>query len=226
MPKIARAVVAGTAAGLEVVGSGKPPGPAFLAVQTVPIDSLRPYKNNARTHDENQLKALRASMLEFGWTIPILVDEDNNVLAGHARLTVGRELGYVEAPVMVAKGWTAAQKKAYILADNKLTERGGWDWKMVSAELKDLQAAAFNLSLTGFESYELEPLLAAHWVPPVAREKEKMNGDGAGDGEQAINVTPLQFRTFMEGVGRAREKSGNDKLTNGDALMLMVEAYE
>jgi hypothetical protein len=201
-------------------------GPAFAAAQIRCIDDLRPYEKNARLHDEGQLRDLRASMMEFGWTIPILIDEHDGVLAGHARLLVGRELGYDEVPVIVAAGWTAAQKKAYILADNKLTERGGWDWKLVSAELQDLQAAAFDLTLTGFESYELEPLLAAHWVPPASREGDRgTETEPKGQGH-SINLTPHQYREFMNAVGRARTKTANDGLTEGDAVLILAEAYQ
>src|SRR4051794_39758984 len=103
-------------------------GPAFAFVEAVPLTSLIPYKRNARLHDRKQLDDLKRSMQEYGWTIPVLADEKGGVIAGHARLLVAAELGYTTAPVLTAKGWDNAKKKAYILADNKLTERGGWDW--------------------------------------------------------------------------------------------------
>ena len=215
-----------TVAGLVEVSTGEQAGPAFRPVQSRRIDSLRPYEKNARLHDDAQLADLRRSMIEFGWTIPALIDENGGVLAGHARLLVGAALGYVDAPVIVAEGWTAAQKKAYILADNKLTERGGWDWRLVSAELQDLQAAAFDLKLTGFESYELEPLLAAHWTPPAPS-----GGGGEGDGKtetkgHSVNLTPHQYREFMKAVQRARTKTENEGLTEGDAVLVLAEAYQ
>src|SRR5690606_22386104 len=94
-------------------------------VERRPIDKLVPYARNSRTHSEEQIAQIAASMREWGWTNPVLVDEDGGIIAGHARLLAARKLGLEEAPVMVAKGWSEAQKRAYIIADNKLAENAG-----------------------------------------------------------------------------------------------------
>jgi ParB-like chromosome segregation protein Spo0J len=98
-------------------------------------------------------------MREWGWTCPILVDESNTVIAGHARIEAARRLGWTEVPVVVARGWSEAQKKAYVLADNKLAENAGWDREKLVCELEELRALAFDVTLTGFGADELSRLL-------------------------------------------------------------------
>tara|TARA_R100001443_G_scaffold47628_1_gene60205 strand:+ start:2486 stop:3112 length:627 start_codon:yes stop_codon:yes gene_type:complete len=99
-------------------------------------------------------------MVEWGWTNPVLVDESGNVLAGHGRILAARQLGYEDVPTMVADGWTEAQKKAYVIADNKLAENAGWDTGMLSVELGELDTDGFDLSLIGFDEDALAGLLA------------------------------------------------------------------
>lgn len=94
-------------------------------VERRPIDSLIPYARNSRTHSEEQIAQIAASMKEWGWTNPVLIDEDGGIIAGHGRILAARKLGLEEAPVVVAKGWSEAQKRAYIIADNKLAENAG-----------------------------------------------------------------------------------------------------
>jgi ParB-like chromosome segregation protein Spo0J len=89
------------------------------------IDRLIPYARNARTHDEAQVAQIAASIREWGWTVPVLVDEQGTIIAGHGRVLAARKLGYTEVPVMVARGWSEAQRRAYVLADNKLAENAG-----------------------------------------------------------------------------------------------------
>ena len=114
------------------------------------IEALIPYANNARTHSDAQVAQIAASMKEWGWTNPILVDETGLIIAGHGRVMAARKLGLTEAPVMVAKGWTEAQKKAYVLADNQLALNAGWNAELLSTELKGLDASGFDLTLLGF----------------------------------------------------------------------------
>src|SRR6201988_898181 len=91
-----------------------------------PIDRLIPYARNARTHTDAQIAQIAASIREWGWTMPVLVSEDGTILAGHPRILAARKLGITEIPVIVARGWTEAQKHAYTIADNKLTLNSGW----------------------------------------------------------------------------------------------------
>lgn len=127
-------------------------------VERRPLDALIPYARNARTHSDEQVAQIAASMREWGWTNPVLVDEAGTIIAGHGRIMAARKLGFTEAPVMVAEGWSEAQKRAYVLADNQLAMNAGWDADLLSTELKGLDAEGFELDLLGFGN--LDALLA------------------------------------------------------------------
>lgn len=119
------------------------------------VSDLVPYARNSRTHSDEQVAQVAASMREWGWTVPVLVDEEGLILAGHCRLMAARMLGLPEVPVMVARGWTDAQKRAYVIADNKLAENAGWDPELLRLELHDLASADYRLELVGFSASEL-----------------------------------------------------------------------
>lgn len=125
-------------------------------IERRPIDALIPYARNARTHSDEQVAQIAASMREWGWTNPVLVDEAGTIIAGHGRILAARQLGLSEAPVMVAKGWTEAQKSAYVIADNRLAEKAGWDTKLLALEIEDLRLEDFDIDLTGFSADALE----------------------------------------------------------------------
>ncbi|MBB6193201.1 site-specific DNA-methyltransferase (adenine-specific) [Sphingobium wenxiniae] len=129
-------------------------------VERKSVSALVPYARNARTHSEEQVAQIAASIREWGWTVPVLVDEDGGLIAGHGRVLAARKLGLTEIPVMVAAGWTEARKRAYVLADNKLALNAGWDAELLRVELTDLQAFDFDLGLTGFSDDELAALTA------------------------------------------------------------------
>jgi len=130
------------------------------SVELWPIEKITPYARNSRTHSDEQVAQIAASIREWGWTNSILVDEDGGLIAGHGRLLAARKLGLTQIPTMVAKGWSDAQKKAYVIADNKLALNAGWDLEMLAVELGDLQGFDFDLMLTGFSDDELSKLLA------------------------------------------------------------------
>jgi DNA modification methylase len=121
---------------------------------------LQPYAKNARTHSDAQVDKLCASMIEFGFTAPILVDGEAGILAGHGRLLAAQKLGLELVPVVELTHLSAAQKRAYILADNRLAEDAGWDEDLLAAELKELAAAGFDVALTGFDSAEVDSYLS------------------------------------------------------------------
>jgi len=123
------------------------------------VDSLIPYINNSRTHSDEQVAQIAASIKEFGWTNPILVDGANGIIAGHGRLLAARKLGYKDVPTIELKDLTETQKKAYIIADNRLALNAGWDNEMLTIELNDLLADGFALDILGFDSKELSALL-------------------------------------------------------------------
>ncbi len=127
--------------------------------EKVSIDSLIPYARNSRLHSKEQIKQLRASLREFGFVNPCIIDKDYNIIAGHGRVMAAKEEGISEIPCVFAEHLTDAQKRAYILADNRLALNAGWDDEMLSVELSDLQANAFDLSLLGFSDAEMNKLM-------------------------------------------------------------------
>ena len=125
-----------------------------------PLARLKPYASNAKTHDADQVVKIAASMAEFGWTVPCLVSQDGELIAGHGRILAAAHLGLTEAPVIVLGHMTEAQRMAYRIADNKLAELGGWDEALLSQQLKKLLADDFDLGLIGMPEDELDALLA------------------------------------------------------------------
>ena len=123
------------------------------------VESLIPYVKNSRTHSDAQVAQIAASIKEFGWTNPILVDGDNGIIAGHGRLLAARKLSYKEVPTIELADLTETQKRAYIIADNRLALNAGWDNEMLTIELNDLLADGFALELLGFDPIEMQTLL-------------------------------------------------------------------
>jgi hypothetical protein len=126
-----------------------------LEAVLVPVEELRPFERNARTHSEGQVKQIAASIQEFGFLNPILIDDNRTVLAGHGRLLAANMLGLAEVPCVVFSHLSAAQKRAYVLADNRLAEKAGWDRDLIKLELIELASEGFNIELTGFAASEL-----------------------------------------------------------------------
>ena len=127
----------------------------FGNIIAVKIADLKPYGKNARTHSEAQIQQIMDSLKEFGWTNPILIDPKQGVIAGHARLEAAKRMEMAEVPCIILAGLTDAQKRAYIIADNKLALNSGWDEKLLAMEFSDLKEAGFNLDLLGFDTAEM-----------------------------------------------------------------------
>ena len=130
-----------------------------MKIEQLKVNDLIPFINNSRTHSEEQVGQVAASIREFGFTNPILVDGDNGIIAGHGRLMAARKLGLESVPSIRLTHLSEAQKRAYVIADNKLALNAGWDEELLSLELGELQAIDFDLSLIGFSEDELELLL-------------------------------------------------------------------
>lgn len=155
-------------------------------IERQPIERLVPYARNARTHTDQQVDQVAASMREWGWTNPVLIDEEGMIIAGHCRVMAAHKLGVREIPVMVARGWTEAQKRAYVLADNQLALNAGWDEKLLKIELGDLSIMGFDLDLIGFGD-QLDDLLDTDGggsddkdpdeAPPLAEDALTVVGD-------------------------------------------------
>jgi len=170
-----------------------------------PIEKITPYARNSRTHSDEQVAQIAASIREWGWTNPILVDEDGGLIAGHGRLLAARKLGVTQIPTMVAKGWSEAQKKAYVIADNKLALNAGWDLELLAVELGDLQGFDFDLMLTGFSDDELSKLLA-----------EKTEGNTDPDEIPEAPIDPIAKPRDVWLLGKHRLVCGDS--TNADTV--------
>ncbi len=179
-------------------------------MELVPIDRLVPYANNARTHSPEQIQKLRGSLREFGFINPVIIDDDYGVLAGHGRLSAAREEGFTEVPCVFASDLTPAQRKAYILADNRYAEDAGWDEQMLKAEIEALQEQAFDLSLTGFDEDEIADLFA----------DEKDTKEDKFDVDKALEKEPFVLPGDLWILGKHRLLCG-DSTKSEDVLLLM-----
>lgn len=138
-----------------------------LNIEYVKTKNLIPYVNNSRTHSDQQIQQVAASIKEFGFTNPILTDEDNGIIAGHGRLMAAQVLGLDEVPTITLKGLTDAQKKAYVIADNQLALNSGWDLDLLKLEVLNLDNLGFNLDKLGFDDKFL-----ANLIDPLINEVE------------------------------------------------------
>jgi ParB-like chromosome segregation protein Spo0J len=183
------------------------------------IEKLIPYAGNPRTHSDAQIAQIAASIAAFGFNNPILVDTKAGIIAGHGRLLAARKLGLAEVPVIVLDHLSEAQKRAYIIADNKLAEGAGWDEDALRSELAALQAEDFNLDLVGFEEDELARLLAA---------QDAAEGLTDEDAVPDLPATPVSARGDLWMLGNHRLLVGDStdatdvaKLMAGDAADLV-----
>lgn len=129
------------------------------SIEQVAVEALIPYARNARTHTDSQIDQLAASIREFGWTNPVLIDASGGIIAGHGRTRAAQRLGMVSVPCIRLSGLTEAQKRALILADNKIAENAGWDEALLASELQELSAVGYNMLLTGFSDQDIQELL-------------------------------------------------------------------
>lgn len=187
---------------------GAPSWPADR-VERRAVALLIPYARNARTHEPQQVAQIAASIREWGWTVPVLVDEAGGIIAGHGRVLAARQLGINEVPVMVAAGWSESQKRAYVLADNQLALNAGWDEDLLKLELGDLAGAAFDLSLTGFSDAELQRL-------------QLSGSDGLTDPDDvpAVPVDPVSRSGDLWLLGKHRLLCGD--ATDADAVARLL----
>ena len=151
--------------------------------QLVPVEKLVPYINNARTHSPAQISTLRARIREFGFISPLVIDRDFNVLVGHGRLEAAKAEEYTEVPCVFVDDLSEAQKKAYILADNRMAMDAGWDEDLLKVEMEELQAADFNVQLTGFRDDEITDLFAVKDAPDDVGENKEFSEEEFGDEE-------------------------------------------
>lgn len=165
-----------------------------------PTDGLIPYVRNSRTHNPEQVSQIAASIREFGFTNPVLVDEEGGIIAGHGRVMASQKLGLTEVPTITLAGLTEAQRRAYVIADNKLALNAGWDEEMLALELADLKEAGFDLELTGFGEDEIKGLLA---------EAEKTEGLTDPDDAPPVPANPVTVQGDVWVMGNHRLLCGD-----------------
>lgn len=176
------------------------------------LADLKPDPENARTHSQEQVAQIAGMMRSHGWTIPMLVDENDVIIAGHGRWQAARELGITEASVITARGWTPEQKRAYQIADNQIALNSGWDMSRLSVQLSDLQGSGFDLNAIGFSPVTLESLLAGGSAPGAS--------DGTSSGQahtdpveakrklaDRFGVVPFSVLNAREGWWQARKSA-------------------
>ena len=196
-------------------------GKTTTEMQLVPLGKLVPYINNARTHSPEQLTKLRSSLREFGFINPVIIDRDYNIIAGHGRVLAAKEEGIMEIPCVFVDYLTEAQKKAYILADNRMALDAGWDEELLRIEIESLQGEDFDVSLTGFEEQELADLFAI--------EGDKAAKDDDFDLSAALEKASFVERGDLWIVGRHRLVCGDatrtedvERLMDGKKANLIV----
>jgi len=224
-----------------------------LKIEYKKIEDLIPYVNNTRTHNENQVMQIASSIKEFGWTNPILLDGENGIIAGHGRLMAAKKLNETEVPTIQLHGLSESQKKAYIIADNKLALNAGWDDELLKLELAGLKDAGYDLSLIGFNADELkafepvtEGLVDEDQVPEVPEEPKTklgdiyklgnhrlMCGDSTSidavekllDGQRPDMVfTDPPYNIDYQGVKDKRDKIKNDKMSDNSFRDFLIQS--
>ena len=225
-----------------------------LQIKYKKIGDLIPYANNSRTHSEEQVTQIASSIKEFGWTNPVLLDGENGIIAGHGRVMAAKKLGYEEVPTIELAGLSEHQKKAYIIADNKLSLNAGWDEAILKLEIGELQDAGYDLSLTGFNDKELkqftaeinEGLTDEDQVPEAPVEPKTKLGDiyilgnhrlMCGDStsidvvEKLLNgqrpdmvFTDPPYNIDYQGVKDKREKIKNDKMEDSAFKDFLIQS--
>jgi len=224
-------------------------------IEQIKTSALIPYARNSRTHSEAQVAQIAGSIREFGFTNPVLIDADNGIIAGHGRIMAAQKLGLAEVPCIRLEYLTETQRKAYIIADNKLALNSGWDEDMLALELGELKDLDFDLSLTGFSDDELADILAETTdgesdpddVPETPVDPVTVPGDVwvlgkhrllCGDstsiddlrklcGEQDVDMwlTDPPYNVAYEGRTKEKLTIQNDSMSDGDFRQFLVDAY-
>lgn len=198
--------------------------PVRVAVKDLPtirIDELVPYANNAKIHGPDQIEQLRRSLREFGFVSPVLIDEDKNLIAGHGRVEAARAEGMTEVPYVTVSDLTEAQRRAYIIADNRLAETGVWDAGRLKLEMQELQALEFDTDLTGFAMAEIISLAGDE--PESEPEAHEDNYDGSVPEETTVREGDIyQLGRHRLMCGNATSLSDVQVLTGGAQVDLLL----
>jgi hypothetical protein len=225
-------VTRSTSPGAETSDPPTPADPPWPAdqIERWPVARLVPYARNARKHTAKQVAEIAASIREWGWTIPVLIDDAGRIIAGHGRVLAARQLAIIDIPAIVARGWTEAQKRAYGLADNQIALNASWDLTMLRVELADLRDQAVDLALLGFAASDAIPredagtsLPAAVQLAP-AREYAVVMCADADEWERlkvALNLTPVRRGGYKP--GSPFDDIGTQRVVTAAAVLGLIE---
>jgi ParB-like chromosome segregation protein Spo0J len=198
-------------------------------IERRPVAELIPYARNARKHSPTQIAEIAGSIREWGWTIPVLVDEDGQIIAGHGRVLAAHQLAIADIPTVVARGWSDAQKRAYTIADNEIAMHATWNKELLRVELADLQAQAFDLEKIGFApsaalaEAEADELPQALQLEP-AREYAVIVCAGVDEWERlkvALNLTPVRRGGYKK--GSPLDDVGTQRVVRASDFLAMIE---
>jgi hypothetical protein len=170
-----------------------------LKITYKPIADLIPYARNSRTHSDAQVAQIAASIREFGWTNPVLLDGDNGIIAGHGRVMAAQKLGETEVPTIELSNMDENQKRAYIIADNKLALNAGWDEQMLALEIQDLKDVGYDIELTGFSFDEIEEF--------NSEEEENSEKEPKGKLSDRFLIPPFSILNAREGWWQDRKRA-------------------
>lgn len=200
-----------------------------VQLETIAIDRLIPYARNSRTHSDEQVAQVAASIREFGFTNPVLIDGEGGIIAGHGRVMAARKLGMADVPCIRLAHLTDAQKRAYIIADNKLALNAGWDEEILALELLDLRGEDFALPLSGFTSEELEQIFSAFDVSPLGEMPQMPSGDRQPFQQVTFTLHDTQAEQVQAALKAARNIGpyigSPNQNGNGNALARICETY-
>jgi ParB family transcriptional regulator, chromosome partitioning protein len=200
-----------------------------MQIEKLPVDRLIPYARNSRTHDDAQVAQIASSIREFGFTNPVLIDEKDSIIAGHGRLLAARKLGLREVPCIRLAHLTEAQKRAYVIADNKLALNAGWDEDMLKLELADLKATnPEQLESTGFNLSEIEKMLGEFSVEE-GEMPELASGEKSPFQQKTFTLHDEQAEEVDAAIAKAKEighgESAVNENSNGNALAYVCQFF-
>ena len=195
-----------------------------MKIESIKLDKLIPYARNSRTHSDQQVAQVAASIREFGFTNPVLIDSEDGIIAGHGRVMAARKLGLAEVPCIRLGHLTETQKRAYIIADNKLALNSGWDEEMLGLELADLREADFDLDLVGFDGEEIGQFDVEEVAMPTLAD-----GDKQPFQQKTFTLHDEQAEEVDVAIAKAKKmghgESGVNENSNGNALAFVCQSF-
>ena len=184
-----------------------------MQIESVPVSDLKEYEKNSRTHSDDQVAKIAASVEEFGFTNPMLIDESNGVIAGHGRLQAAKRINMGEVPCIRLAHLSESQKRAYVIADNKIAESGGWDDEMLKMEIMELAQDDYDLKLTGFDEAGLDSILAISEEVMEAVQKKRDHKETGHSQQDTVRQVILiytsdEYPRVMEAMREYAEEHG------------------